>query len=117
LKGGLAMTNPRLSMGKSNDSEATTPDADEDAENAVRDTMAALVNSGQRAYHLNVPWEAENLLFARGKGSITRAEANERTRNAIAALVARGALEAPLGRFDWKIKAKAAPPRNKIGFT
>jgi hypothetical protein len=93
------------------------PAADEVAEEAVRDAIAALVGSGKRAYSLSVPLAAKNLLVARGEGSITHGEANERINDAVAALVTRGDLDArPEGRFDWKIKPKAAPPKNKMGF-
>jgi predicted nucleotide-binding protein len=77
---------------------------DTEAETAIREAISEIIAAGRRPYHLNVPAEASRILYRKKQGRIDEADATQRTKEAIVAMVERGALKASLeGRVTWKI--------------
>ena len=71
-----------------------TEPMDKEAETALRDAVKAITSSA-RSYSLSalcetMTFEAENCLIAQSGGTLTRAKAEARIREAIAAMVKRG---------------------------
>jgi predicted nucleotide-binding protein len=76
---------------------------DSAAEAAIREAFKEIISQGGRAYRQNTPMVAEKILMRECQGRCTTAEAAERIKRAISAMVAKGALEAPAEqRFDWR---------------
>lgn len=78
---------------------------DQDAESAVIEAIEELVSSGKRAYSLNVPLTAEQILIHKGRGRISTAESNSRIKSAISAMMKNGILQAfAEPRQDWILR-------------
>lgn len=87
--------------------ESTRPAYTPEAARAIYDAISTIIASGRRAYSLNVPSNAAEILVKKGGGRISQPDALAQVKAAIVGLAADGKIEAYVeGYKDWLIKER-----------